>query len=205
MKSQYTRVAKFPIHDVLPYTNKGSEPKSYAGKIVRMSSVRYRVFKTSGTKCVKCGIEGKYFALEKDRYSKSERSYHFNLYAVDKGGKEILMTKDHIIPKSKGGTDHISNLQTMCANCNNAKGNKLPGRKRYYWIKAKNPVITEVTNKPKLDARDILITFKKQFNVLYFDNISFGENFDLTSILSAMKLNNNQWVELLKICAKKTK
>ncbi len=31
---------------------------------------------------------------------------------------------DHIIAKSVGGTDHISNLQLLCSNCNRIKGNR---------------------------------------------------------------------------------
>ena len=48
-----------------------------------------------------------------------------NLYAIDENGKEVLMTKDHILPKSKGGKDEIDNYQTMCIRCNEAKGNNL--------------------------------------------------------------------------------
>lgn len=33
-------------------------------------------------------------------------------------------TIDHIVARSKGGTDHISNLQLLCGNCNSIKGNK---------------------------------------------------------------------------------
>lgn len=32
------------------------------------------------------------------------------------------MEMDHIVPKSKGGTDHISNLQLLCSGCNKKKG-----------------------------------------------------------------------------------
>ena len=95
---------------------------NFNGDIIKGNSQRYQTFFTKGCKCVKCGIEGKYFAKEKHL---KDRSFHLNLYAIDENDEEVLMTKDHIIPKSKGGSDDISNYQTMCVRCNKAKGNKL--------------------------------------------------------------------------------
>ena len=34
------------------------------------------------------------------------------------------MEVDHILPKSRGGTDHPDNLQLLCSGCNRSKGNK---------------------------------------------------------------------------------
>ena len=35
-----------------------------------------------------------------------------------------VMDVDHILPKSRGGTDHPDNLQLLCSGCNRSKGNK---------------------------------------------------------------------------------
>lgn len=69
--------------------------------------------------CAKCGIIGTKFLLQ--RHEGNSRP-HFNLFAV-KDDELILMTKDHIVPKSMGGNNHLSNLQTMCGPCNHEKGN----------------------------------------------------------------------------------
>ena len=38
------------------------------------------------------------------------------------------MTIDHIVPRSKGGSDHIDNLQLLCGACNSLKGNRKQAR-----------------------------------------------------------------------------
>lgn len=111
---------------VMPYNTgeKGTIIIDFYGDPIKTNSQRYTVFFKKGMKCVKCGIEGKYFAKEKEPTQLSNK-YHLNLYALDENGKEVLMTKDHIIPKSKGGSNKLDNFQTMCCRCNEKKGNMM--------------------------------------------------------------------------------
>lgn len=96
--------------------------RNYYGYSIPMYDKRYQNFKTNGVKCVNCGIEGEYFALEVSRFSSK---YHLNLYAIDKrSGEEVLMTVDHIVPLSKGGLDMLKNMQTMCIDCNQLKADR---------------------------------------------------------------------------------
>jgi len=96
----------------------------FDGDPIFMNSQRLQTFALKGTKCVTCGIEGVVFYKECGGGSKYIL-YHLNLYAINKRGKEVLMTKDHIIPKIKGGSNYLSNYQTMCKPCNEKKGCQL--------------------------------------------------------------------------------
>jgi len=145
MSNIYIREAIVPLEEVLPYvavgvlpspmgcdyTHTGKPYRVYYEQKVYLNSLRYQTFVTSGIRCVACGLEGQYFALERclsrqerqhfENKSQFHPQFHLNMYGL-RDGREILFTKDHIKPRSKGGKDQLVNLQTMCSPCNNLKG-----------------------------------------------------------------------------------
>lgn len=117
----YLRAGTVSVESVLPLVYIESSAK-LCGETVKLTSKRYKCFKKKGIRC-RCGLTGKFFAIEKHRSGNGP--YHLNLYGFSKKGKERMMTVDHIWPKSKGGSNSVSNLQPMCYVCNRKKGNKL--------------------------------------------------------------------------------
>lgn len=50
--------------------------------------------------------------------------YDYKCLCCRKHEPEIRLTRDHVIPLTKGGTDSIDNVQPLCARCNSKKNNK---------------------------------------------------------------------------------
>jgi 5-methylcytosine-specific restriction endonuclease McrA len=96
--------------------------------IVKRNSQRYILFKKKGLTCVCCGLTANKAYFEQN-LSKFDISHpvHINFYLVRNGMKDLLFTKDHIIPVSKGGKDVQENYQVMCQDCNTKKGNLIEG------------------------------------------------------------------------------
>lgn len=92
---------------------------------VNMGVSRLRIIKKSPV-CACCGIRATACSLDLDVQSTKEAGelrYHINFYAAT-GVKDhnhqhmILFTRDHIVPKFKGGDETEENSQTLCFNCN---------------------------------------------------------------------------------------
>jgi len=109
-------------------TRKKIKINNYKGKEikVRRNSDRYILFKEKGLNCVCCGLTANKAYVEMTKYDlECGSTAHINLYHVDSNGKRILFTKDHIIPRSKGGPDIQENYQVMCSPCNQKKDDKI--------------------------------------------------------------------------------
>jgi hypothetical protein len=117
-----------------------------AGQLYHVNALKKRVqvLMRDRAICVSCGVEGRVLAVELQRthaYTKTGkripavdsdgtflhngervRRTHFNIYAIV-GGREVMLTVDHITPKSLGGSSDAGNLVCMCQPCNVKKSN----------------------------------------------------------------------------------
>ncbi len=74
--------------------------------------------------CHFCGCQADQWIMEKGR---NDRQGHLvlNLFATNRSGQVVLMTRDHIIPRSLGGVDAVANLWPACAQCNHNRRNEV--------------------------------------------------------------------------------
>ncbi len=124
-KNKYIRCQCYTLEKIFELIRAGVTESPLEGTPgqVNLVSLRLKCF-TRNHVCAGCGIKGAYFASEKSH--ESDPRYHVNMYGWNALGHPVLMTKDHIIPKAKGGPNCLSNLQTMCCRCNVSKGATLP-------------------------------------------------------------------------------
>jgi 5-methylcytosine-specific restriction endonuclease McrA len=121
MQKGMKRIVKLPFSRVLQHIGKPRKRVWHEGKlyVLRLGGERMKLLGRTQV-CACCGLKGKYFWLEHS----GNRPPHLNLYAVRKNGKEVLMTMDHIVARSRGGKTESENLQLLCKKCNQAKKDK---------------------------------------------------------------------------------
>jgi hypothetical protein len=119
-----TILGELPREEVLTVLttrhNKASDSDhiTFGGRVFSIG--RMKVFAIHGCKCYKCGIEGTKVILTKD----AGEGLHCDLYA-ERGSGFTLMNRDHILPASLGGKNHVWNMRPSCFNCNQKRGNKM--------------------------------------------------------------------------------
>lgn len=113
------------VDNYMRYKNNKEYRKRYEfdGDLMKPWSLRYFTFIKKGCTCSHCGLHASHFYKE---HARPDDSFHFNLYGVNEKGEEILFTKDHHNPKSKGGADKLKNFVTMCELCNRKKADMTP-------------------------------------------------------------------------------
>jgi 5-methylcytosine-specific restriction endonuclease McrA len=103
-------------------TTKDSVRRWVMGWLVRTSTPILLLIKSKGNACAHCGATLSFFALEHHAGHTSLRPY-----AITDTGDEVLLTLDHIIPKSHPlGRNTFINYQVLCVRCNTRKDNKVP-------------------------------------------------------------------------------
>ena len=104
-------------------------------------SIRYNVLKDAKFRCELCGVSADTKALE----------------------------VDHIIPRNKGGTDDISNLQALCYSCNAMKRDKdstdFMRVRESYEIREEGCLFCEIQKERILDQDDLFYVIRDGFPV----------------------------------------
>ncbi len=129
----YERKESYRPHEILDFLPNAKDypknfelkkiKKEYDGDIMKMGSQRYYTFAKS-LKCEYCDLVGSVMYKERSMGKNGQPQncgFHFNLYAINENGEEIMMTKDHVLAKSRGGANSIKNYVTSCRICNEEK------------------------------------------------------------------------------------
>lgn len=109
------RIARKAIRELINEVNtqeKSQSAKQIANKSeVRSSQSKIKKKKQTRSRHIPASI--RVSILNRDKYK---------CVFCGRNSKQIELEVDHIIPFSKGGSNDLSNLQTLCFDCNRGKG-----------------------------------------------------------------------------------
>ncbi len=174
-KEVKNRLAALPVWEVFNAIEGIAPSERHKKRRLQIPGTKYSyklhrpmIFLAIGTTCVHCGVEGTYFALDEW----IDGDLHFDLYGRDEEGRPVMITVDHILPRSKGGPNRVSNYQALCRPCNEAKADlRLSPGQTHLLVKAadRNGKITTVKRhirhvKGLVDHRLVLVIETKEIN-----------------------------------------
>ena len=87
------------------------------------TSLVYRLIKrTEKYECASCGAKAKYFGFA---YHKNQHDVAVPMFVTEcaNTGRKSILTFDHVIPKSFGGSNSLTNGEVLCEHCNRTKSN----------------------------------------------------------------------------------
>jgi 5-methylcytosine-specific restriction endonuclease McrA len=76
---------------------------------------------TNRRRALKLAADGSH---TEDEWQELKAFYNFKCLRCGKHEPEIKLTRDHVVPLTKGGSDSIDNIQPLCARCNSKKNHR---------------------------------------------------------------------------------
>jgi hypothetical protein len=165
----YYRFERFTLEQVFSWISAGQQrPLQMDGYIIDgIVTPRVLTYHRRGCTCQGCGVVATHFYAEAcidepllkwyfDPLNSPPPKAHLNLYGYNRAGHEFMMTSDHVVPKSLGGSNKVSNRVPLCADCNSMKGNDptwltdLPKSRKGNLIKRPNRQTPGVPNLKEL-------------------------------------------------------
>ena len=87
-----------------------------------ISTYERKLYLNGQRRALKLGAEGSH---TQGGWDLLKIQYNFICPCCGKSEPEIVLTEDHIIPLTKGGSNNIENIQPLCKSCNSKKYNKI--------------------------------------------------------------------------------
>jgi len=115
----------FSIGQIFPLIGEANGANNIIdGYHLSLNTFNLLLFKKLGRTCCICGLNGIFFAINKEqskfRKNKIKKSTRLTLWGIDNRDRKIKMTVDHIMPKSRY-PELKNNFCVMCKDCNNHK------------------------------------------------------------------------------------
>ena len=165
-KVNFSYVSQFTVEEGLQLMRdvlenmRGEAKWMVEGFRVKRDFDRFAALESCALYCFKCGVKATHFVIERHRNNVGW-PYNLNVYAEGK-----MLTWDHILPKSHGGSDDPINARCACAKCNETRGS-LMTLQEMVWAATRNPIqIYKNKSKTKASVMDVVGLVRKEFQSL---------------------------------------